>query len=136
MNLLLQRDPSKDKATLGELFIEGIHFCYTLEDQVRPEGEKVFGATAIPAGRYQVVTNYSEHFEKMLPLLLDVPNFAGVRIHSGNIPEDTDGCILLGFVKGEARVTQSIPAFAAFFTKLRAALNNHEDCWITITNEQ
>ena len=83
-------------ATLGELFINGKRFSYTLEDVVRGKGQKVFGATAIPAGTYPMVLNISNRFKKLMPLLIGVPGFEGVRIHGGNSHKDTLGCILVG----------------------------------------
>ena len=40
--------------------------------------------------------SWSPKFQKMLPILFDVPNFDGIRIHAGNTSKDTQGCILLG----------------------------------------
>lgn len=83
---------------IGELTIDGVHQCFTLEDKVREK--KIFGKTAIPPGRYEVTVSFSNHFQKKLPLLMNVPNFEGVRIHSGNTAKDTEGCILVGMTKG------------------------------------
>lgn len=85
-----------DKSTIGELYVGLEKVCYSLEDTVRKDGIKVYGKSAIPAGRYEIVLNYSNRFQKFLPLLLNVENFEGVRIHPGNRPEDTEGCILVG----------------------------------------
>ena len=95
MLIEVKRDVCKEKFTLGKMYINGEFFGYTLEDPVRPAGVKVYGDTAIPALTYAVVVNYSEHFKKALPLLLDVPGFSGVRIHGGNRTSDTLGCILV-----------------------------------------
>ena len=97
MELSLQRIV-KDKAyTLGKLRIDGEEFCHTLEPRWRsPEAKKVKGRTAIPAGRYPVVITLSPKFKQWLPLLLNVPNFTGIRIHAGNTSKDTKGCILVG----------------------------------------
>lgn len=94
MKLELIREPSNAEATLGKLYIDGKFFCDTLEDIERVT--KVYGKTAIPKGHYKVIINKSTRFGKLTPLLLNVPNFEGVRIHSGNTAEDTDGCILVG----------------------------------------
>lgn len=96
INLLLQRKWSVKDATLGELFIDGIFECYTCEDIVRPVGQKVPGQTAIPTGSYRVVVDWSPRFQKNMLHILDVPGFEGVRIHPGNTPLDTDGCVLVG----------------------------------------
>ena len=80
---------------IGDFFIEGAFFCYSLEDEIR--FSKVYGKTAIPDGRYRVVLNWSNRFKRIMPLLLDVPNFTGVRLHGGNTAEDSHGCPLIAF---------------------------------------
>jgi len=106
MELTLKRDILADGYTLGLLSVDGKHYCYTVEDMVR-EGVKIPGKTAIPYGRYKVIVNMSNRFKKLLPLLLDVPGFEGVRIHSGNTAEDTEGCIIVGKVRTEKGVRDS-----------------------------
>lgn len=118
MKLTLIRNKSSDKSTIGELLYNGIHQCWTLEDIERTE--KVYGKTAIPKGTYEVVISYSNRFKRMLPLLLNVPDFTGVRIHSGNTAADTEGCVLVGSKKGTDCVLESRAAFNALFAKLKA----------------
>ena len=73
------------------------YFCDTLEPKWREKGTpKVWGKTAIPEGEYEIVFGQSARFHKLMPFLMDVPNFKGVMIHSGNFPKDTQGCILVG----------------------------------------
>lgn len=79
---------------IGEMLIDGVHFAYTLEDVTRDV--KIYGETAIPAGEYDVIVDYSNHFAKELPHILNVKGFDGVRIHGGNSAKDTLGCILIG----------------------------------------
>ena len=79
---------------IGEMLIDGKHFAYTLEDITRDV--KVYGETAIPTGTYKIIVDYSEHFKKELPHILNVPGFNGIRIHGGNTANDTLGCILIG----------------------------------------
>jgi hypothetical protein len=86
-----------DRNIIGDLFIDGEFFCYTLEDEIRPEGVKVYGATCIDAGRYKVILTKSNRFKRIMPLLLNVPNFEGIRIHGGNDSKDTHGCPLVAF---------------------------------------
>lgn len=81
-------------AILGEMWIDGVFFAYTLEDVYREV--KVFGETCIPANKYNAIVTMSTRFKKELPLLENVPNFAGIRIHGGNTDKDTHGCILIG----------------------------------------
>lgn len=95
--LHLTREASYQGATLGKLFIDGVWQWWTLEDEIRPASEpKVPGQTAIPAGCYQVVLSMSARFRCLLPEILNVPHFTGIRIHPGNTTADTAGCVLIG----------------------------------------
>ncbi len=92
---------------IGKMYIDGEYLCDTLEDEVRPEGIKINGKTAIPYGVYQVTMSYSPKFERSMPLILNVPNFEGVRIHSGNSVTDTEGCVLVGKNKVKGGLVES-----------------------------
>lgn len=48
----------------------------------------------IPAGTYPLRRTYSHKFKKMLPLVDEVPDRSGIRIHRGTVPEHSTGCIL------------------------------------------
>lgn len=132
MNLRLNRKVFTKNSTVGELLIDGAFFCYTLEDRVR-RGAKVPGKTAIPEGNYEIALTFSQRFQKPLPLLLRVPDFEGVRIHTGNTQEDTEGCILVGTAQGLDQVTGSKEAFSSLWTKLTTA-NKKEKIWIEVRN--
>lgn len=119
MEITIDRKYKRDTYTISRVYVDGerwgdgSHWCSALEDTDRglfrgmPLREiakrKIKGRTAIPGGMYNVRVTYSPRFGKPLPLVEDVPGFSGVRIHPGNTPEDTDGCILLGenCVKGK-----------------------------------
>jgi hypothetical protein len=74
-----------------------VYKCYTLEDPVRePGAAKVWGDTAIPAGKYPVAIRFSNRFQKELPGVQNVPGFEGILLHGGNDKLDTHGCPLLG----------------------------------------
>lgn len=104
--LLLTRHIFTDKSTIGELKWKGGEFeCHTLEDTCRRDKnndgrlqseEKIFGETAIPAGRYEIKMEWSEHYKRKMPFLQNVPYFQGIMIHWGNWAKDTKGCILVG----------------------------------------
>ena len=106
-------------STIGELTIDGLWECYTLEDLERDV--KIKGETAIPKGTYKVIINQSNRFKRLLPLLLDVPGFEGVRIHSGNTNHDTEGCILVGRTRSDDFIGQSRKAFDSLFKKMNKA---------------
>jgi hypothetical protein len=124
MNLKLVRRTLTEQSTIGTLSINGVFECFTLEDRVRPV--KIHGATAIPAGIYEVAITFSDRFQKPLPLLLNVPNFAGIRIHPGNTAADTEGCILVGTTERKDFIGNSRVAFRALFAKLDAALKREK----------
>jgi hypothetical protein len=134
MELQLARVLSPVDCTIGRLSVDGLFECWTLEDVVRL-GTKVFGQTAIPAGRYRVDITRSQRFGRMLPILLAVPGFEGVRIHSGNTAADTEGCILVGQDKEHNSIVGSRLALAALQPKIAGALARAQDVWITITND-
>lgn len=136
MRLLLRRRPSSEIATVGDLFVDGRPECYILEDVVRPLSEKVYGKTAIPAGTYKIVITLSPRFGTPMPLLLDVPNFRGVRIHPGNTAADTEGCLLPGttLMPNGNEVWRSRAAYDALFKKIQAALDAGEEVTIEIKN--
>jgi len=130
MKLNVIRQILGDEATIGEMFIDGAHFCFTCEDAVR--SKKIKGVTAIPAGTYKVIMTFSNHFQKVLPLLVDVPNYEGVRIHSGNTAADTEGCILVGLTHTDTEVQQSRDAMAQLMPKLNDAFHNNEEITLEI----
>jgi hypothetical protein len=109
MQLQLKRYFFKDKYTIGFLSIDGEYFSDTLEDP--PRSIKVMHETCIPEGTYKVIINESVRFKRRMPLLLDVPNFEGIRIHSGNTAADTSGCILVGENKAQGKVINSRKTF-------------------------
>lgn len=132
MKLLLERDQRGQLRTFGKLYVDGVFACETLEDRDRlleTAGckAKVPAQTAIPRGVYPVVVNMSPRFKKRLPLLVDVPCFTGVRIHSGNTEADTEGCILVGTARGSDRVLNSRKAFAALMERIEAAYAREEE---------
>lgn len=134
MELTLNRIFLGSSATIGELLVNDKHLCDTLEDRVRPEGEKVYGKTAIPEGTYEVKLTHSPRFKKILPEILNVPNFSGIRIHTGNSSKDTEGCILVGTWDDEKEdwVGNSRIAFDELMALLEEATNNKEKVTITV----
>lgn len=132
MELKVLRQEFTRNATIGKLLVDGEFECWTLEDCVRPA--KIYGETAIPAGRYQVVISMSERFKTRLPLLVDVPEYTGVRIHPGNTKADTLGCLLVGQSKATDSIGASRAAFSALMPKLEAAAQN-EKIYIELVNE-
>jgi Steigviridae/Suoliviridae L,D-carboxypeptidase/transpeptidase len=164
MQLLSIRRWYTDSCTISELFLNmlltgldlssaseaatlsigpAIRECFVLEDTVRAPGVKIQNETAIPAGRYRMVVDWSNRFKKYAFHILDVPNYAGIRMHSGNTDKDTDGCLLVGDERALNAVFGSHKAFISLWEKLteEAGFNEEHGCqsfrmkeetWITI----
>lgn len=129
MKLELVRDTFNEGETFGILYIDGKPDCSTLEDKDRElenGGVKIPAETAIPCGAYQVILDYSQRFKRVLPHVLNVPQFVGIRIHPGNTKEDTEGCILPGLGRAPHSVTNSRVAFNRIFDKIEVAYDKGE----------
>ena len=149
MNLKLVRTDFTETSTIGTLYINGVEECFILEDKDRglrsdmtlEEINKIkqYGITAIPYGTYQVVRTKSERFSKLkgytviMPLLLDTPGYAGIRIHVGNYPTNSSGCLLPGRKKGINCVIESTKATQQLEKKIEGAIANGEKVIIEIT---
>ena len=134
MKLKLIRKYCNETYTIGKLYIDGEYYCDTLEDTVRDltKEAKVYSQTAIPSGIYKVVVTMSNKFKRLLPLLLNVPYFTGIRIHRGNTANDSAGCILLGENKVKGKVINSTHYEIDLTNKLLSAQNNNEEITIEI----
>jgi hypothetical protein len=130
MILELKRKIFTDDSTIGEISIDGAFVCYTLEDKVRDA--KIYGITAIPYGKYEVIVSFSNRFKQYMPLLLKVPGFEGVRIHPGNKSADTEGCILVGSSKSLNFIGSSRVTYKSLFAKIKLAAKK-EKIFINIT---
>lgn len=135
MKILLDRFIIGKTLTIGSLSADGEWICWTGEDQVRPDGTKVYGETAIPTGTYGVIVNESPRLKGRYPRLLDVPNFTGILIHKGNTAEDTKGCILVGeHVDSPDRISHCQKVFDKLVAMIDLANFSGEGTTITITN--
>lgn len=133
MKLEIKREASNAVSTIGRLYVDGAFECYTCEDVEREGQPKIHGQTAIPRGTYRVIVNMSTRFKRALPLLVDVPDFAGIRIHPGNNAADTEGCILPGRHLAGDGVSESRLAFEALFAKIRGAIADGDGVEIEIS---
>lgn len=134
LQIEIRREIYTGKSTIGRLFVNGEFECYTLEDCARAAGTKVPGATCIPAGCYALTLNYSNRFKKIMPQLLSVPGFEGIRIHSGNTDADTEGCILVGRTRAADFVGNSRAAFGALLAKLQAATEAGSEVRVSVVD--
>lgn len=112
----LQRDDQTAERTFGQLLDDdGTVLCQTLELPWRDNQHKI---SCIPAGTYPAFRFASPHIGYELFQLANVPDRVGVDIHIGNTVQDTEGCILVGRLRGQIdgvdAILQSRIAFNAF----------------------
>ena len=140
MRIRVKRVHLEPEYTVSDFCIDGVFQCYVLEDAVRevkgvPVSKwKIATKTAIPAGTYNVIVNWSEHFQQMLPLIENVEGFTGIRIHKGNTAGYTDGCLLLGMAwLGDAAILRSKDAFNLVFSLIQGAWSRGEKITLEIS---
>lgn len=150
MNLTIERFAFGRDSTLGELLVDGLHECFTLEDERRVE--KVQGETCIPVGRYRIKlrtgggmhARYLARFPSIhrgMLWLQDVTDFTYVYLHIGNDESETDGCPLLGRVPvilpdGEFRVATSTDAYLALYGRVVDAMDAGQLVHLTVKERQ
>jgi len=152
MEIKLIRDIFTDSETLGKLFIDDVFFCYTLEDRLRHLKDsdpidyikhiKVKGATAIPSGKYRVILSISNRFKRLMPEVLNVKGFEGIRIHGGNDHTNTEGCILVAehrFINKQNPIKKNIFNWIqkskenTLTSLIQKAINKSDKVYLTIT---
>lgn len=92
----------------GELYVDGLFFCHTIERFT----------TSIPTGRYPLTVSYSPRFKRLLPLVCSVKGRSGIRIHAGNTSADSRGCILVGKLDTEFTLINSRLTLSLLLSKL------------------
>lgn len=142
MEIRVKRIARKERYTIGNMYVNDTYFCDTLEDADRELTDtmeideilanKLKGITAIPTGKYDVILTFSPRFKRVLPLLLNVKGFEGIRIHPGNSAEDTEGCLLVGENKEKGKVLNSRTTFEKLMSVLLGCEKKKEKITITI----
>ena len=136
MNMTLIREGENPKHNFGQLYIDGIYFGETLEDEDRflesDPTAKVQDQTAIPRGRYLVTLSLSKRFGKIMPEVHDVPGFSGVRIHGGNTEANTSGCPLLGSVRTKDGIANCKGVNERLMDRLEAAADRGEETYLEV----
>lgn len=116
MTIVVQRKSKSEDGIFGQLSLDWNPFtCVTLENL----------AKSIPSGIYDLIFDYSPHFNRIMPRIV-VPyrdsmagGDAGIRIHWANFPAQLEGCIAVGTsVDGDSIDQSLIP-----FNQLYAILN-------------
>ncbi|MBR1809727.1 MAG: hypothetical protein IJ776_10135 [Paludibacteraceae bacterium] len=135
MLITLIRDTFTPQETLGTLIVNGKPFCGTLEPPVVPNAFHPKGA--IPMGWYKLTLTRSPKFNRLLPLLHYVIGFEGIRIHSGNKKEDTQGCILVGERSEKSNTLfNSRATEQALVELLKPYQDDHHEIYIEVTDTE
>lgn len=148
MEILLTRRWKGENSTVSTLKVDGQAHQFCLEDKdrgissdmdlVRIKAMKIYAKTAIPKGRYRILITHSTRFKRMLPVLINVPGYSGIRIHPGNRHHNTEGCLLPGKTyfreKEDYAVGISRTACDELQNKIAAAIKRGEEVWITISS--
>ena len=98
MYIRLIRNKPQGNAITGRLVINGRFFCYTMERV----------GYQIPAICYPIRVTQSPKFKRLLPIVQNVPQRSGIRIHRGTKPEHSSGCVLVPDRVTEDKLTQII----------------------------
>lgn len=114
MMIRLTRLSYSAHGTFGVLTVNGEHPIYTLEET----------ELQIPAGTYPVEITYSPKFKRRLPLLI-VPHRSAIRIHEGNWPRDSSGCLLIGMNRSDTMLTHSRAAVDFLVPLIQRAIDEH-----------
>lgn len=139
MTLRLVRDWFFASSTLGTLAVDGKPFGFVAEDEDRAleaGGTKVRAETAIPLGRYRVKRTWSPRYQALVPEVLDVPGFRGIRIHAGNDESDTEGCLLPGLSRSGEKVYKSRVACDWLYARIAACESEGEPVWLEIVRDE
>lgn len=163
MDIIQNRFAFTEKSTVSKIYIEEVEQCLCIEDKDRGlynsmtleeiKKIKVFGETCIPYTAddkpYEVIITRSNRFSNLaskkagkpvdvfLPEIIGVPGWVGARYHTGNKPEDSEGCPLPGFnyqpqinpnFLGDSR-----SAFTMLNAKIEQAIARKERVWLYIT---
>jgi len=109
MNMILTRKWINSEVSIGELALNDVFECFTLENNL----------VIIPSGTYSVTIYNSPDHGFDVPLLHNVPNRDFIEIHPGNFAKDSKGCILVGQTHDEYDVYNSKVAFESLFNKIK-----------------
>ncbi len=133
MNLHISRKYGAG-STEGELLINGIYECYTLELARLFEGkENVPKHCCIPEGVFDLELYDSPHNKCDVLRLKNVPGRSEIEIHVANQPAELLGCIAVGWTHGPDWVGTSRRAFEALMQKVSPVIKAGEKVTIQIT---
>ena len=121
----LIRQPAKGKAVRGTLYSVEHRFSRSVsvyKEYLTPICETLENADyLVPALIYRLSVTHSPKFNRLLPVLNQVPGRTGIRFHRGTKPEHSRGCILVS-AENEQKLT----------ALWLAEQSSHEECRLEI----
>lgn len=129
--IVLHRFKSNSVCTRGELIIGSSKF-QTLEPTtpIIPFGAYLLRPTHSP--RFSNKYPYNVVLDKKVPEVIGVTSHSGVRIHVGNYPSDTKGCILIGSAGTDSTLTNSSVAYTSFCNILHSILIKNPNAFFVL----
>jgi hypothetical protein len=122
--LTLIRVEKSEQGLIGVLLVDGVVECFTLQPD--PD-DKHF---SIPVGNYLCKRFHGKKWQDTFEIV--VKGHTALLFHSGNVEENTEGCVLLGesvgYLGGKRAVLVSGKAFFDFM----ARMNNDQECNLII----
>ena len=115
--LTLKRKYQNEKYTIGHLFIGDTKLCDVLEPPVGVPHP------CINSGTYEIKYQYSKKYGCNMPFLQDVKGRSGIMIHTGNIPSETQGCLLVGRNKVVGGIIESRKTFDSLNDIIKGLMN-------------
>ena len=127
---VLRFDYSKNH-TKSIIFVNDQFFCFGMEPENKFNNTIKGQRDLIPEGTYPIILSKSPKFKRILPEILNVPNNSGIRIHAGNFPSDTSGCLILGAYFGDNILFNSKKKVDEFIKILKEFENRKDSNRIT-----
>lgn len=150
MNLALTTQSVDTIATQGELDIDRVFECFTLElpyidgSVGSAIGEGTFPVILEPSPKFmRSLDPWVKQYAEQMPHVVDIPGRSLIMFHWGNFAGDlpdtaaiehsnTEGCILVGRAQGDDFLRESRAAFDQFFGKIHVAAIAR-NCFLTVT---
>lgn len=134
--VVLKRRPSNRLCTRGDITI------YTSKFQTLEPSQPI-----IPCGAYLLRLSHSPSFSSKYPYnkvldgnvpeVIGIKGHSGVRIHVGNYPSDTKGCILLGLSGTDSQVVDSAIAYKNFCSIIsKLLIDNPNTFFVLIVTDE
>jgi hypothetical protein len=124
IEILVNRITQTSDDTISTVEVDGVLKYYGLEI-----------LKCIPAGRYPVTKYFSPDHQAWMPLVNNVPGFAGIEIHIANTVKDVKGCLgIADNIVSDEYIANSAAAVHPFYADFFASLEAGHQVFITYKN--